>query len=50
MEEDETPVGCTASRKKLDEDLRSGAEKSIIDGDVADLKKCLDGESETNQE
>lgn len=40
MDEDEI-VGCTAPRKKLDEDLKSGAGKDIIDQDVEVLKKCL---------
>lgn len=41
-ENDETPVGCTAPLKKLNEDLIDGADKKIIDKDVENYKKCLE--------
>lgn len=38
---EEGPVGCGAPRKKLEDDLKSGADDSIISDDVTALKKCL---------
>lgn len=49
MDEEET-IGCNTPRKKLDDDLKSGAGKEIIDEDVVKLKECLDTEPEIKKD
>lgn len=40
-EEIEIPEGCISPIKKLNTDLKTDAEKNIIDKDIQNLKKCL---------
>lgn len=48
-EDEDTPVGCGASRKKLEDDLIGRAEDSVINEDIVTLKKCIDEQTETTK-